>query len=282
MALSEASPTSAGRAAVLPLAGEVALVTGSGRGLGRTIAEKLMSMGADIVLHDIDEAAPARFGEVESLSALASSLAGPDTRVAAVTGDVSDAAAVAAMVASAQKALGPLSILVNCAGGDIGADGGKPDPAAPTNFKLEDLHAVLNRNLVGTMLMCREIAPRMVERQKGSIVNIASILAHRGGSIEISYACAKAAIVHYTRCLADELRESGVRANVISPGPTKTARFLATRETDEKLSEEGPSLVRYAIPQEIADAISFFAGPDSRFVSGQVLLVDGGDGLYAA
>lgn len=282
MALSEASQTGNLESAPLPLAGEVSLVTGSGRGLGRIIAQKLMSLGSNIVLHDIDETAPARFGEVESLSALADSMAGPVAKVVAVTGDVTDPAAVEKMVAKAQEALGAVSILVNCAGGDIGADGGKPDPASPTNFKVEDLYAVLDRNLVGTMLMCREIAPGMVERKKGSIINIASILAHRGGSIEISYACAKAAIVHYTRCLADEVRESGVRANVISPGPTKTARFLATRETDEKLREEGTSLVRYAAPQEIADAISFFAGPDSRFISGQVLRVDGGDGLYAA
>lgn len=282
MGFSQASQSGSGQPAPLPLAGEIALVTGSGRGLGRSIAERLMSLGADMVLHDIDEAAPAKFGEAESLSALAESLSGPDNRVLAVTGDITDAAAVQALVEKAQQTLGPVSILVNCAGGDIGADGGKPDPASPTNFKLEDLYAVLNRNLVGTMLMCREIAPGMARRNKGSIVNIASILAHRGGSIEISYACAKAAIVHYTRCLADEMRVSGVRANVISPGPTKTARFLATRKTDEKLSQEGSSLMRYANPREIADAIGFFAGPDSRFITGQVLLVDGGDGLYAA
>ncbi|MDH3563219.1 MAG: SDR family oxidoreductase, partial [Gammaproteobacteria bacterium] len=74
---------------------------------------------------------------------------------------------------------------------------------------------------------------------------------------------------------------SGVRANVVSPGPTKTARFMATRETDSKMDDSGPSLIRYASPAEIADAVSYFAGPDSRYISGQVLLVDGGDGTYA-
>jgi len=281
MALSNTSEENTSASGALPLAGEIALVTGSGRGLGNTIARKLMSMGANIVLHDISEEAPARFGEVESLSALAESMSNQVSDVVAVTGDITDPDAIKAMVADAKKKLGTITILVNCAGGDVGADGNKPNPASPTDFKVEDLHAVMNRNLIGTMLMCREIAPQMVEAQKGTIINIASILAHFGSSIEISYGCAKAAIVHYTRCLADEVRESGVRANVISPGPTMTARFLATRETDPKMRENGPSLARYAKPEEIADAISFFASPDSRFVSGQVLLVDGADNLFA-
>jgi 3-oxoacyl-[acyl-carrier protein] reductase len=170
---------------------------------------------------------------------------------------------------------------VNCAGGDIGADGNKPSPATPTDFKLEDVLAVLNRNLIGTMLMCREIAPRMAARNAGSIINIASTFAHRGTPIEIGYGCAKAAIVHYTRSLACELRDSGVRANVVSPGPTKTARFMSTRELDVHMEESGPSLIRYATPEEIADAICFFAGPAGRYISSQVLLVDGGDGSYA-
>jgi len=282
MALAEDSVASIVDGSALPLAGEVALVTGSGRGLGRAIAEKLNSLGAHIVLHDINEDAPARFGEAESLSALAKALRSDTAEAVAVTGDVSNDVAVDELVARAQKMLGPISILVNCAGGDIGADGNKPSPSSPTNFKLEDVHAVMNRNLIGTMLMCRAVAPRMAEENKGSIINIGSILAHRGGSIEIGYACAKAAIVHYTRCLASELRESGVRANVISPGPTKTARFLATRETSAAMHNEGPSLIRYAHPAEVAAAVSFFAGPSSRFISGQVMLVDGADGLYAA
>jgi NAD(P)-dependent dehydrogenase (short-subunit alcohol dehydrogenase family) len=264
-----------------PLKGKVALVTGSGRGLGRTIAERLIAMGADMALHDISEEAPARFGEVESLSALARQLSAGHTRVMGVTGDISDSAAIEKMVATIQERLGPVSILVNCAGGDIGADGDKPNPSTPTNFKLEDVHAVLNRNLIGTMLMCQALGPSMVRRQEGSIVNIGSLHAHQSTPVEIGYACGKAAIVHYTRCLADELRTSGVRANAVSPGPAKTARFLATRPTDPAMMEEGPSLDRYASPAEIADAVAFLAGPESRFISGQVLRVDGGMTLYA-
>lgn len=282
MSITELSDISEDDPDALPLADDVALITGSGRGLGRIIAQKFLALGAKVVLHDIDEKAPARFGEVDSLSGLAKSLARDGGEVAAVTGDITNPDDVQRLVASASDKLGPVSVLVNCAGGDIGADGNKPNPATPTDFKLEDVMAVLNRNLIGTMLMCRAVAPGMVKRNRGSIVNIGSIYAHRGVPIEIGYSCAKAAIVHYTRCLATELRDAGVRANVVSPGPTMTARFMATRQTDDLLEQQGPTLVRYATPEEVADAIMFFTRPESRFVSGQVLLVDGGDGPYAA
>jgi NAD(P)-dependent dehydrogenase (short-subunit alcohol dehydrogenase family) len=95
------------------------------------------------------------------------------------------------------------------------------------------------------------------------------------------YATLKAGVVHYTRCLAFELRPHGVRVNAVSPGPTKTARFVATRKVDPAMMDAGNSLIRYAEPAEIADVVAFFAGDGSRFVNGQVLRVDGGMTLYA-
>ena len=263
-----------------PLEGRIAFVTGSGRGLGRTIAEALMRRGADVVLHDISEDAPAQFGEFESLSALATSLTRNTQRAVAVTGDISEKASVDRMVAEAREKLGPVSVLVNCAGGDIGAYGTKPHPNTPTQFDLADVQAVINRNLIGTMLMCQALAPDMAARQQGSIVNIGSVSAHYGIGTEVGYACAKAAVLHYTRCLAFEMRPNGVRVNAVSPGPAKTARFMATRSLDPVMMEEGPSLDRYANPGEIAEAVAFLAGDEARFVSGQVLRVDGGAGLY--
>jgi 3-oxoacyl-[acyl-carrier protein] reductase len=186
------------------------------------------------------------------------------------------------MVETVQSALGPVSILVNCAGGDIGARGTKPRPNGATSFLLDDARAVIERNLLGTMLMCRAVAPGMKERQQGVIVNIASVAAHYGSSSEVAYACAKAAVVHYTRCLAAEVREAGVRVNCVSPGPAVTARFLATREPEASMMHEGPSLQRYATADEIAAAVGFLAGDQARFISGQVLRVDGAAGLYAA
>jgi 3-oxoacyl-[acyl-carrier protein] reductase len=264
------------------LGGAVALVTGSGRGLGRIIAELLLQRGADVALHDIDEQAPAQYGESPSLSALAASLSGIGPRTLAVTGDITRESAVAGLVRKVESDLGPISILVNCAGGDIGAAGTKPNPNGALDISIADAMAVLQRNFIGTMLMCRSVVPGMAARTSGAVVNIASLNAHQAVSSEVVYGCSKAAIVHYTRCLALEMRPHGVRVNAVSPGPTKTARFLATRETDPAMIQDGFSLERYATPAEIARAVAFLASGQSDFISGQVLRVDGGSSLDAA
>jgi 3-oxoacyl-[acyl-carrier protein] reductase len=261
--------------------GAVALVTGSGRGLGRMIAETLLAGGANVALHDINEEAPAAFGESPSLTALAGELSarGPG-KVVSVIGDISKEADVVALVKKVEDTLGPISILVNCAGGDIAAKGGKPNPNDALNISLEDANAVMNRNFFGTMLMCRAVVPGMAARNKGSVINFGSLNGHIGVSPEVVYGCAKAAILHYTRSLALEMRPKGVRINAVSPGPTTTARFLATRTVDSAMME-GTSLERYAKPQEIADAVAFLASDAAGFVNGQVLRVDGGMTLFA-
>jgi NAD(P)-dependent dehydrogenase (short-subunit alcohol dehydrogenase family) len=261
--------------------GQVALVTGSGRGLGRMIAETLLKGGAHVALHDISEDAPAAFGESPSLTALAAELSARGLgKVTAVIGDISKEADVAALVKTVEDTLGPISILVNCAGGDIAAKGGKPNPNDALNISLEDAHAVMNRNFIGTMLMCRAVVPGMMQRQKGAVINFGSLNGHIGVSPEVVYGCAKAAILHYTRCLALEMRPHGVRVNAVSPGPTTTARFLATRTTDPAMMD-GVSLERYAKPVEIANAVAFLASGQAGFVNGQVLRVDGGMTLFA-
>lgn len=265
------------------LKGQVALVTGSGRGLGWSIAAQLAREGAALAIHDVSETAPAQYGEAAKLSEVAHSLLRAcGGQAMAVAADVTDEQAVAAMVAAVESRLGPVSILVNCAGGDIGARGTKPSPSSATAFLLEDARAVIERNLLGTMLMCRQVAPGMAQRGRGVIINIASVAAHQGSATEVAYACAKAGVVHYTRCLAEEMRDSGVRVNCVSPGPAKTARFLATRPLDAEMMQESASLRRYAAPVEIAGAVAFLVSDQACFISGQVLRVDGGAGLYAA
>jgi len=120
----------------------------------------------------------------------------------------------------------------------------------------------------------------MAERQNGSVINFGSLNGHVGVSPEVVYGCAKAAVIHYTRCLAMEMRPHGVRVNAVSPGPTTTARFLATRVTDPSMME-GVSLERYAKPSEIAGAVAFLASDHAHFVNGQILRVDGGMSLFA-
>lgn len=263
------------------LAGRVAFVTGSGRGLGRAIAGRLAELGADTGVHDLSEESPAKYGEAAGLSAVADALRGYGGRVAAVTGDIGDPARVAAITAAVEAELGPIDILVNCAGGDIGAKGSKPNPNDALHVALEDIQALINNNLVGTMLVTQAVCRGMVARRRGAVVNIASVAAHFGTSPEVTYSSIKAAIVHYTRCLAFELRPHGVRVNAVSPGPTKTARFVTSRVVDSQMMDESNPLIRYASPCEIADAVAFLAGDASRFVSGQVLRVDGGMTLYA-
>jgi NAD(P)-dependent dehydrogenase (short-subunit alcohol dehydrogenase family) len=263
------------------LDGAVALVTGSGRGLGRMIAETLIGMGANMALHDISEEAPAQYGEAPSLSAIAKELSGGSSRTIGITGDITKEDQVAALVKRVNEELGPISILVNCAGGDIGAHGQKPNPNGALDISLEDAAAVFQRNFMGTLLMCRAVCPGMVAMKQGAVINIGSLNAHLGVSPEVIYGCAKAAVVHYTRCLALEMRPHGVRVNAVSPGPTKSARFLATRALDESMMGS-VSLDRYAEPIEIARAVAFLASDQSSFVSGQILRVDGGATLFAA
>lgn len=261
------------------LKGKVALVTGSGRGLGRAMAERMAELGADIGVHDVDESAPAEFGEAESLEAVRRSIAERGVRAVSVTGDIGSPDQVRDMTARIESELGAISILVNAAGGDIAAAGGKPKPNDALAVPLEDLRWVLERNLLGTILVCRAVCPGMRDRQTGSVINIGSGAAHRAVRDGVSYAVAKAGVVHYSKCLALALRSSGVRVNVVSPGPTMTARFLVTRPIDPTLSDESKSLARYGKPSEIADVVAWLASDAARWLTGCVIEADGGLGL---
>ena len=263
------------------LDGQVALVTGSGRGLGHAIARRLAELGASVAVHDIDERAPAEFGEFADLAASHADVASLGGRTCVVAGDIADQARVRAMTQEVERALGPVSILVNTAGGDIAAKGGKPNPNDALGIKMDDIRALIDRNLIGTMLMCQAVVPGMIARRSGSVVNVASAAAHIGLSPEVVYSTIKAAIVHYTRCLAVETRPHNVRVNCLSPGATATARFKNTRVLDPKQLVEDGTLERYGAPRDQANAAAFLCSDAAKFIHGQVLRVDGGFTVFA-
>jgi NAD(P)-dependent dehydrogenase (short-subunit alcohol dehydrogenase family) len=263
------------------LAGKIAFVTGSGRGLGSFMAKRLAELGADVAVHDLSPTETAKYGESSSLDEMVKAIEGYGVRSVGVTGNIGDKQAVARMKEIIESKLGEVEILVNCAGGDIGATGNKPKPNNALDISYEDISVLTNNNLIGTMLVCQAFVPPMVKRGAGSVINVASAAAHMGCSPEVVYSTLKAAVVHYTRCLAKELYHDGVRINAVSPGPAKTARFQATRVVDpERMKSDKKSFDRYAEPAEIADAVAFLAGPRAKFINGQVIRVDGGLTLF--
>jgi len=157
----------------------------------------------------------------------------------------------------------------------VAAAGGKPDPNDVVHIKEEDVRAVIDRNLLSTIFVCQQVARAMMQRRRGRIITITSVAAFRGRTNGSIYATAKAAAVHFTRCLADQMRPFNVTVNSIAPGDTRTERFLATRPVDPaRLAEDG-TLDRIATVDEVARVVEFFAGPLGAFVSGQVVRIDG-------
>ena len=265
-----------------PLAGQVVWVTGSSRGLGRVMATELCRMGAMVAVHGTRPDSPKSFGEGESMDQVARDIAAAaGGTTMPVWGDVTDEAQVKRMAESIRGRFSRIDILVANAGGDIGAAGtgvgrgGRPSPDDCIGIPLADIRAVIDRNLLSCILCCREVAPEMVARKGGRIITIGSIAGTFGRDDGAIYAVAKAAVHEYTRCLAVQLRPHNVSVNCVAPGGTVTNRFLVIHEIESaKLVEEG-TLDRYGRPHEIASLVAFLATDAGRFISGQVIRVDG-------
>lgn len=257
-------------AVTIDLTGKVALVTGSSRGLGRVYALELARAGADVIVHDITEKAAAEFGEAESGPAVADEVRALGRRSAFFAGDLSDPAQAEAVVRQALEAFGRIDLLVNNAGGDIGAQTPRPMPNDALDINAEDIRSVVDRNLMTTMYMCKFVGLHMRERQSGKIVNIGSVAGHLGVSSGIIYAAAKAGIAHYTRCLAQQMKPYNVNVNCLAPKPTITGRFLATRTV---ANQEGvPTLQRIAQPEEMAQIVLFLVSPLSDQLTGETIV----------
>jgi 3-oxoacyl-[acyl-carrier protein] reductase len=236
------------------LEGRTAVVTGGSRGIGKAIATELAGAGAAIVVGYRSGA--------EEAEAVAAEIGGR-----AVQADVAEPEDAQRLVDEA----GEIDILVNNAG--VTRDG------LLARMSDEDWQVVLNTNLGGTFNTCRAAARGMMRRRGGSIVNVSSIVGIHGNPGQTNYSASKAGIIGFTKALARELGSRGVRANVVAPG------YVSTRLTNE-LPEElrnamlaNTPLGRFGEPEDIAGAVRFLCSDAASFVTGEVLLVDGGLGM---
>jgi 3-oxoacyl-[acyl-carrier protein] reductase len=272
-----------------PFSDKVAWVTGSSRGIGRVIADHLASLGARVAVHGTTPTSSRAFNEADSLEAVARAIAAAHgVETLAVSGDLTDEAAVGSIVEQIRARFGRVDVLVNCAGGDIGSLGvtapnaGKPQGNDAVNISVRDLRAVLDRNIMTCILPCRAVAPEMLARKQGWIVNIGSVSGLSGREAEAIYSTSKAAVHEYTRCLAAQARPHNVHVNAVAPGGVVTPRFLASRPVDESRKVKDGTLIRYGWPEEIARVVAFLASEGASYISGQIIRVDGGEQLFPA
>ena len=265
------------------LKGKVAWVTASSRGIGRAIAKRLACCGSSIAVHSRSDTTASEFGEAPSTNYVTEEIGEIGVPVTTIFADLSNLSEVRKAAERIEKKLGPIDILVNNAGGDIGSSG-RPNPNDAIYISERDMSAVIARNLLSTIFCCQIVVPEMIKRKNGRIINIGSVDAFLGQTEGTIYATAKAAQAHYTRCLAAQLREHGITANMVAPGGTLSGRFVATGQARPELIDamETGTLKRYARPDEIACAVQFFVSPLADFVSGQVLRVDGASQLSPA
>ena len=239
---------------------QVALVTGSSRGIGRGIALQLAREGWDICVNYIQhrEAAEDVVSQIRTL--------GRDA--IAVQADVADGQAVFAMVKTAEEQLGPISLLVNNAG--------VAGQALFQDITDEMWNRYMGVNLGGARNTIRAVLPHMLHEKAGCIGNISSMWGLRGASCEVTYACTKAALIALTRSLALELAPSHIRVNCVAPGVIDTDMVqVLGQDVLEELAQQTP-LGRLGTPADIAHAVAFFASEKASFITGQVLTADGG------
>jgi 3-oxoacyl-[acyl-carrier protein] reductase len=246
------------------LNGQVALVTGAEVGIGRATALALARAGADVAVHFYADAAGAAgaVGEIEALGRRAAAFGADLTRHAEVTRTVGDALAH----------FGRIDILVNNAGGLLGRHGVAEMPEA-------FYHAVMNVNVLTTFLCCQAVAPGMVARGSGAIVNLTSLAAHNGGGPGASvYAAAKAAVLALTKAYAKELAPHGIRVNAVSPGLIGGTPFHKTFTAPEAFAAAVKTipLGRAGTPEDVANVITFLAGPDASYLAGETIEINGG------
>jgi 3-oxoacyl-[acyl-carrier protein] reductase len=236
------------------LEGRLALVTGGSRGIGRAIAVELANAGAQVVVGYRSEA--------EEAEQVASEIGGR-----AVQADVSDPDQAARLVEEA----GDLDVLVNNAG--LTRDG------LIARMSDEDWRTVIDTNLGGVFATCRAAARGMMKRRTGAIVNLSSVVGVHGNPGQTNYAASKAGIIGFTKALARELATRNVRVNAVAPGYIETALTDVLPDTVRDALLAATPLARLGVPADVAGAVRFLCSNEASFITGEVLLVDGGLGM---
>ena len=242
------------------LSGRVAIVTGGARNIGRAIARALAAGGAAVTVN-----AKSSRAEAEQTAALILADGG---RAMPYIADVADPAAVAAMIEATVKAFGRIDLLVNNAA--------IREETALGEMKLEDWRRVLAVVLDGAFLCSQACLPHMLRAGGGSIVNIGGLTAHKGAAGRAHVVTAKAGLAGMTRALALELAHHGVTVNCVAPGTIETLRGLPGAPERPAHRQDLPPVGRRGEPDEIASAVRFLCGPGARYITGQVLHVNGG------
>jgi len=246
----------------MTLTGKMALVTGGASGIGRAVCLRLARDGAAVAVLDLDPGGAER---------TAAEVRGSGGRAVAVGADVADDDAVAAAVAQARAALGPLTVLVNVAG--IG------DFTLLADMRPAQWQRMLGVHLNGTFHCTRAVLPDMTAAGWGRIVNTSSVAGLSGGGPGLShYAAAKGGIIAFTKAIAQELGPAGITANAVAPGLIDTPMVKEAMVSDEirRRAVEGAPVRRIGQPDDIAAAVAYLVSPEAGFVTGQVLSPNGG------
>lgn len=248
----------------LSLAGKIALVTGSGQGIGRATAQRLAQMGADIVVN--------YRSNVDAANETKASIEALGRRCIAIQADVSQEEDVTRLFNEANQALGPITILVNNAG--------TTRDKLILQMSLADFEHVMDSNLRSAFLCTKAALRGMMKARWGRIVNVASIAGLLGNAGQANYSASKAAILALTISTAREMASRNITANAVAPGFVPTELTSIVGEPLRKFMLDSTPLGRFGMTEEVAAAIGFFCSPEAGYITGQILCVDGGMAMH--